>query len=262
MASILKLQNIKMQFGGVTAINDLNLSIDENQIVAVIGPNGAGKTTAFNVITGIYEPTAGHVLYSTGYDSEFLDITGYRPDKIAKLGIARTFQNIRLFAEQTVLDNILLGQHVHLKSSFLEAISYFPHYCQEERKMREYAMELLDEIGIADYANTDAVSLPYGIQRKLEIVRALASHPKLLLLDEPAAGMNPQETNELADFIRDIKSKHKVSILLIEHHMDLIMEIAENIYVLDFGKLIAEGEPEMIQNNPAVISAYLGVGDD
>lgn len=262
MGTILELQNITMKFGGVTAIDDLSLHVEEDQIVAVIGPNGAGKTTAFNVITGIYQPTRGHVLYYGDAGDVCTDITGYRPDKVAKLGIARTFQNIRLFAEQSVLDNILLGQHVHLKSSYLGAVSYFPHYYKEERAMRSYAMELLDEIGIADYANADAVSLPYGIQRKLEIVRALASRPRLLLLDEPAAGMNPQETEELAAFIRDVKKRHHVSILLIEHHMDLIMEIAENIYVLDFGKLIAEGGPEKIQNDPAVISAYLGVGED
>lgn len=262
MGNILELRDIKMQFGGVTAINDLSLAIEQNQIVAVIGPNGAGKTTAFNVITGIYTPTSGHVLYSGGSDSGFKDITGLRPDKIAKLGIARTFQNIRLFAEQSVLDNILLGQHVHLKSSYLGAIAYFPHYWKEERQMREYAMELLNDIGIAEYADADAVSLPYGIQRKLEIVRALASRPKILLLDEPAAGMNPQETLELADFIREIRDKYHVSVLLIEHHMDLIMEIAENIYVLDFGKLIAQGKPAEIQTNPAVITAYLGAEED
>lgn len=262
MDNILELQHIKMQFGGVTAVDDLSIKIKENQIVAIIGPNGAGKTTAFNIITGIYKPVNGQILYSGQCKSGYQDITGYRPDKIAKLGISRTFQNIRLFAEQSVLDNILLGQHLHLKSSFFGAISYFPNYYKEERKMRDFAMELLDEIGISDYADADAVSLPYGIQRKLEIVRALASHPKLLLLDEPAAGMNPQETMELTSFIHEIRDKYKVSILLIEHHMDLIMEIAENIYVLDFGKQIAEGKPAEIQNNPKVISAYLGRGDD
>lgn len=262
MSNILELRNIKMQFGGVTAIHDLNLNIEKNQIVAVIGPNGAGKTTAFNVITGIYTPTSGHIRYFDPCNSDFTDITGLRPDKIARLGIARTFQNIRLFAEQSVLDNILLGQHVHLKSSYLGAISYFPHYWKEEKQMRGYAMELLNEIGIADYADADAVSLPYGIQRKLEIVRALASRPKLLLLDEPAAGMNPQETAELAGFIREIRDKYEVSVLLIEHHMDLIMEIAENIYVLDFGRLIAQGKPQEIQTDPAVIAAYLGAEED
>lgn len=261
MANMLELQGITMQFGGVVALNDLNLSIEQNQIVATIGPNGAGKTTAFNVITGIYKPTLGHVLYHDDHSNNMMDITGYRADIVARLGIARTFQNIRLFAGQSVLDNILLGQHVHLKSSFLGAISYFPHYYKEERAMREYAMELLDEIGIAELANADAVSLPYGIQRRLEIARALASRPKLLLLDEPAAGMNPQETIELAAFIKNIRDKYNVSILLIEHHMDLVMDIAENIYVLDFGKLIAEGKPEEIQNDPAVISAYLGIGE-
>lgn len=262
MDNILELKHIQMRFGGVVAVNDLDLQIGRGQIVAVIGPNGAGKTTAFNIITGIYTPTAGKVLYYGTPGGQAEDITGLRADRIVRLGIARTFQNIRLFAEQTVLDNVLLGQHVHVKSSFLGAIAGYPHYYKEERAMRAYAMELLEEIGIADLADADAVSLPYGIQRRLEIARALASRPKLLLLDEPAAGMNPQETLELAAFIQEIREKYHVSILLIEHHMDLVMEIVENIYVLDFGKLIAEGKPEEIQNNPLVISAYLGVGGD
>lgn len=262
MNNILELRHIQMRFGGVVAVSALDLQIGRGQIAAIIGPNGAGKTTAFNIITGIYTPTAGQVLYCGGPDGQPIDITGQRADRIVRLGIARTFQNIRLFAEQTVLDNVLLGQHVHVKSGFLGAISCCPGYYREEQAMREYAMELLEEIGIADLADADAVSLPYGIQRRLEIARALASRPKLLLLDEPAAGMNPQETLELADFIREIRDKYHVSILLIEHHMDLVMEIVENIYVLDFGKLIAQGKPEQIQNDPLVISAYLGVGGD
>lgn len=254
---------LTQKFGGVTAVNNFSFEVKKNTIVSIIGPNGAGKTTVFNIITGVYNPTAGKVLYyGSGDSSEKLDITGHRPDRIAKLGIARTFQNIRLFPGQTVLENVLLGQHLNVKSSLFGAVLNYPYYYKEEREMRERAMHLLEQIGIANLANSDAVSLPYGIQRKLEIIRALSASPKLLLLDEPAAGMNPQETNELATFIQSIRTTYDVSILLIEHHMDLVMEIAEDIYVLDFGKLIAHGTPDEVQNNPAVITAYLGVEEE
>lgn len=265
MTAILETKHIVMRFGGLTAVDDFNFAIHPDEIVAIIGPNGAGKTTVFNVITGVYKPAAGTVHFmaeDSNPDLPLRDITGLRPDIIAKLGISRTFQNIRLFAGQTALENVLLGQHVHLKSSLLGAITYFPNYYKEERAMRKRAMELLDALGIADMANAEATSLPYGLQRRLEIARALAARPKLLLLDEPAAGMNPQETEELTLFVRQIRDQHKTAILIIEHHMDLVMEVAERICVLDFGKTIAEGFPDEIQNNPAVITAYLGADDE
>lgn len=262
MTNILEGIHITQRFGGVVAINDFSFSVEKDSIVAIIGPNGAGKTTAFNIITGVYCPTEGQVkYYGASSDGKPKDITNMRPDKIAKLGIARTFQNIRLFPQQTVLDNILLGQHLHVQSSLIGAVLKYPFYYKEENVMREKGIELLDKIGLADQAGADAVSLPYGLQRKLEIIRALSSGPRLLLLDEPAAGMNPQETMELTEFIHEVRDKFNVSILLIEHHMDLVMEIAEDIYVLDFGKMIAHGKPEEIQNDPNVITAYLGEGD-
>ena len=278
--SVLHVENVTMQFGGVVAVNNLCLDVPENKIVALIGPNGAGKTTAFNCITGVYQPTNGLVAFNgepivcghpegkmlktyKGWnadmykDKKTLDPT---PDQITKMGIARTFQNIRLFKSMTVFDNVLIAKHMRAKQNVFSAT--FRGNAKEEERMREETMALLVEQGLDKYKDELATSLPYGLQRRLEIARALATDPTLLLLDEPAAGMNPQETQELADFIKQIRDKYKLTILLIEHHMDLVMGIADYIYVIDFGSEIAEGVPAEIQSNQKVIDAYLGVAED
>ncbi len=255
--SLLRTENVMMQFGGVLAVNNLNLEVNEHEIVALIGPNGAGKTTAFNMITGVYTPTQGKVLYMDASGKE-RDLTGKKPSTIAKLGVARTFQNIRLFSDLTVYENVLIAKHLHLKSNFLSATFRLPWYRKEEAAMRESVEALLKEVDLWDLRNEKASSLPYGQQRHLEIIRALATSPRLLLLDEPAAGMNPKETDELTDFIRHIRDQFGLTIFMIEHHMDLVMEISDRIYVLDFGMTIAQGDPESIQNNQRVITAYLG----
>ena len=254
--SILKINNVTMQFGGVTAVNNLNIEVEEGKIEALIGPNGAGKTTAFNVITGVYSPTKGNVVYKGE------NITGLTPDKITKKGIARTFQNIRLYKNLTVLDNILIANHLRLNSDFLSCTLRLPWANKEERQMREKSEMLLDKLGLLRLKNEIAHSLPYGEQRKLEIARALATDAKILLLDEPAAGMNPSETMELSSFIHTIRDEFKLTIFMIEHHMDLVMEISEKIYVLDFGQLIAQGTANEVKNNQRVIEAYLGVEED
>ena len=250
-----------MQFGGVTAVYKLNIEINDHEIIALIGPNGAGKTTAFNMITGVYTPTEGKVIY-TDAQGQDIDITGQRPSEIAKLGIARTFQNIRLFKDLTVYENVLIANHLHLKSDFLSATLHLPWYMKEAKQMHRNTEKLLQEVGLWDLRNEKASSLPYGQQRRLEIVRALATRPRLLLLDEPAAGMNPKETEELTEFIRQIHKEYNLTVFMIEHHMDLVMEISDRIYVLEFGMTIAEGTPEEIQNNQRVIDAYLGVDED
>ena len=276
--NVLHVENVTMQFGGVVAVNNLSMDINEGEIVALIGPNGAGKTTAFNCITGVYEPTNGRVdymgktiveNYPTGkmkraYAGEnngmYTKKIVRTPDKITQLGIARTFQNIRLFKSQSVFNNVLIAMHMRRTSNVFTAT--FRLNLKEEHRMREEAMELLKIVGLDGVADELATSLPYGQQRRLEIVRALATHPKLLLLDEPAAGMNPQETEELGRFIQEIKEKFGLTVFMIEHHMNLVMGISDRIYVIDFGKQIAEGTPKEVRDNPAVIAAYLGVDEE
>ena len=259
--TVLKTDTMTMRFGGVTAVFQLTLDIREHQIVALIGPNGAGKTTAFNMITGVYTPTEGDVIY-TAPGGEPVKITGKRPSDIAKMGIARTFQNIRLFKDLSVYENVMIAKHLHLKSNFLSATLHLPWYNKEQREMEADVEKLLRSVDLWELRHEKASSLPYGKQRRLEIVRALATNPKILLLDEPAAGMNPKETEELTEFIRQIRDEYNLTIFMIEHHMDLVMEISDWIYVLDFGMLIAEGTPAEIQNNNRVIEAYLGVDED
>ncbi|CAK7063104.1 ABC transporter ATP-binding protein [Tissierella carlieri] len=254
---MLKIDNVTMRFGGVIAVNNFTADIKDGEIVGLIGPNGAGKTTVFNVVTGVYKPTEGQVIFNPG-GSEGI-ISDLRPDQIAKLGICRTFQNIRLFKELSVLDNVFIGNHLRLKSGIFSSVLRLPNYNREERKMMEKAKYLLQKVGLYEEKEEKAFSLPYGKQRRLEIARALATDPKLLLLDEPAAGMNPQETQELMEFIGDIKNEFDLTIFLIEHHMEVVMGICEKIFVLDHGISIAEGNPGEIQNNSRVIEAYLGV---
>lgn len=275
---VLKLKDITMQFGGVVAVNNLSLEVNRGEIVSLIGPNGAGKTTVFNVITGVYEPTNGAVEFEDKlilenhprrkmkklYAGENMGVYTGRmtktPDNITKLGIARTFQNIRLFKSMTVFENVLVAKHMSRKSNLFTAALKLNY--KEDAKMHREVLELLELVGLEELKDELATSLPYGKQRRLEIARALAANPKLLLLDEPAAGMNPQETDELTSFIHDIRTKFGITILLIEHHMNLVMDISDRIYVVDFGKLIASGTPSEIQSDQKVIDAYLGVVED
>ena len=272
--SVLRIDNVTMQFGGVIAVDNVSIDVNKGEIVSLIGPNGAGKTTAFNVITGVYAPTNGAVYFNgqkiienypqgkmrTMYKGEnqgkYRQVLSPTPDRITKLGIARTFQNIRLFKSQTVFENVLIAQHLRRTSNLFTATFHLNG--AEEAGMREDARRLLHILELDDVADEPATSLPYGKQRRVEIARAMATKPSLLLLDEPAAGMNPQETDELTAFIGRIRDDFGLTIFMIEHHMELVMEISDRIYVLDFGKMIASGLPEEIQSNRRVIEAYLG----
>jgi len=266
--NILRTDNITMQFGGLTAVKEFNLELNKGEIVALIGPNGAGKTTAFNMITGVYTPTKGKVIFNqkTVADGKEVynerDITGSRPDQITGLGIARTFQNIRLFKDLSVLDNVLIANHLRLKSNVFEAILKLPRYRREEKQMIEKSVNLLEKVGLADLKDEKSSSLPYGQQRRLEIARALATDPQILLLDEPAAGMNPKESDDLTVFIKQIRDEFDLTVFLIEHHMQVVMGISNRIYVMEYGITIAKGNPYEIQNNQRVIEAYLGVEED
>ena len=271
---LLRLDHITMQFGGVVAVDDLELVVNEGEIVALIGPNGAGKTTAFNVITGVYQPTNGAVWfdgakiienhpqgkmkkqYKGQCDGLYTETLSPTPDKITRAGMARTFQNIRLFGSESALENVMVGCQVRRKSQWWTPI--FGLARREENDIREKARALIHRLALDAYVNEKASSLPYGAQRRLEIARALATSPDFLLLDEPAAGMNPQESTELMHFIRHIRDEFDLTILLIEHDMKVVMGVCEYIWVLEYGQLIAEGDPEAIRNNPRVIEAYLG----
>jgi branched-chain amino acid transport system ATP-binding protein len=258
MKNILEITNLTMNFGGLMALSNVSMDIKKGEIAALIGPNGAGKTTLFNCLTGIYKPAAGDIIIHSPFGKKYR-LNGLKISKITELGIARTFQNIRLFGGMTVLENVMIGRHCRSHANIMGAILREKSTLTEEKDIVHKSYQILEKIGLASFVNELASNLPYGAQRRLEIARALATEPFLLLLDEPAAGMNPQETKELEQLILRLRQEEKLSILLIEHDMKLVMNLAERIFVLDYGVEIARGTPQEIRNNPAVIKAYLGV---
>ncbi|WP_270460461.1 ABC transporter ATP-binding protein [Faecalitalea cylindroides] len=256
MEPILEVKNLTKNFGGLCAVSNVSMTINQGELIGLIGPNGAGKTTLFNLLTGVYEPSSG--LIELNEDGQKIQLGGLKPYKITSYGISRTFQNIRLFKAMTVLENVKVAMHKNVRYGTIAAILRLPSYYSEEKWIEEKACELLKEVGLYSKRNEMATNLPYGEQRRLEIARALAIQPKILFLDEPAAGMNPQETADLTKLIHHIREKYKLTVILIEHDMSLVMNICERIYVLDYGKMIANGSPEEIKNNEFVIKAYLG----
>lgn len=256
MEPILEVKNLTKNFGGLCAVSNVSMTINQGELIGLIGPNGAGKTTLFNLLTGVYEPSSG--LIELNEDGQKIQLGGLKPYKITSYGISRTFQNIRLFKAMTVLENVKVAMHKNVRYGTIAAILRLPSYYSEEKWVEEKACELLREVGLYSKRNEMATNLPYGEQRRLEIARALAIQPKILFLDEPAAGMNPQETADLTKLIHHIREKYKLTVILIEHDMSLVMNICERIYVLDYGKMIADGSPEEIKNNEFVIKAYLG----
>ena len=249
---VLDVRNLGIDFGGLTAVDSFNITIGPTEISGLIGPNGAGKTTIFNLLTSVYQPTRGSILLKG------IDTNGMTAAKVSRMGIARTFQNIRLFSDMTALDNVKVGMHKDIHCPFICSLLHLPPYQKSEKQANEKAMEILKFMGLADAAFTKAGSLPYGVQRRLEIARALATDPAILLLDEPAAGMNPSETAELTEQIRKIRDTYQIAIFLIEHDMNLVMNVCEAIAVVNYGRIIAKGTPDQIKNDPAVIEAYLG----
>jgi branched-chain amino acid transport system ATP-binding protein len=254
--ALLSVTKLTKTFGGLTAVSDVDIEINRGELVGLIGPNGAGKTTVFNLLTGIYPPTSGKIVLDC--DGKPRQIGGLRPDKISKAGLARTFQNIRLFKNLSVLDNVRIAIHQNVHYGLLSGFLHLPSYIREEKRVREESLALLDIFNLASKQDEMAANLPYGEQRRLEIVRALATKPQLLLLDEPAAGMNPAETAQLTSTIAQLREQFGITILLIEHDMSVVMTICERIYVMDYGKLIAHGTPDEIKADPRVIKAYLG----
>lgn len=256
MAPLLTTNNLSKVFGGLRAVSNFDIELNRGELVGLIGPNGAGKTTCFNLLTGVYQPTEGDIIF------DGKSVVGLKPFQITQRGMARTFQNIRLFSDLSVLDNVKIAYHCHVKYGFVDAFMHSPRYFAEEKQIEEKALKFLEIFQLQDKKAEIARNLPYGEQRRLEMARALAAQPQLLLLDEPAAGMNPQETQQLMAMIRWIRQKFALTILLIEHDMSLVMGVCERLYVLDYGTIIAQGTPNQIKNNPRVIQAYLGTEEE